>query len=110
MAVRRGEVWAAGSRLSLSSLTGIDHPFFPCYSDGMGIRSSSPGGFSCSREGEYEEGGKESSCGEGMLEEEGKRVGRQLVRRSFCQLIPAEEAVRRIGLPGAAGSLPGEAG
>lgn len=45
-----------------------------------------------------------------MLEEQGKRVGRQLVRRSFCQLIPAEEAVRRIGLPGAAGSLPGEAG
>ena len=33
-----------------------------------------------------------------MLEEQGKRVGRQLVRRSFCQLIPAEEeAVRRIG-------------
>ena len=45
------------------------------------------------------------------MEEQGKRVGRQLVRRSFCQLIPAEEAVRRrIGLPGAAGSLPGEAG
>ena len=92
MAVRRGEVWAAGSRLSLSSLTGIDHPFFPSYSDGMGIRSSLP-------------------CQEASAAvEKGKRVGRQLVRRSFCQLIPAEEAVRRIGLPGAAGSLPGEAG
>ena len=58
-----------------------------------------------------EKGNTKSEWGKVVVVEEcWKSRGRQLVRRSFCQLIPAEEAVRRIGLPGAAGSLPGEAG